>query len=465
MNLPNIQKKKIFCASAFTPSGWVNDCVLNIDDSGRIESITFEDSENADLVLSGVVVPGVPNIHSHAHQKLIAGLAEFRVPEKDNFWGWRELMYKANANLNPDQMYTIACYLYATMLEQGYTSVTEFHYLHHQINGQRYSNCAEFSASILSAASDVGIAITLMPAFYCRGGFRNEPVSDIQKRFVNNSDSYLEILQSCCDMCLGNPNQSVGFAAHSLRAVEPTKISSVLDNVELMLNRFPIHIHIAEQILEVEQCIEVNGVRPITWLFDQCEIDENWCLIHATHANSGELKKIIKSKAVVGLCPTTEANLGDGIFPANSLIQNDGFFGIGSDSQISISPPEELKFLEYTQRLVNKKRMVLATKQFANNGVSLLNDAVIGGNKARGEIKSGIMPGARGDLIELNDKNNSCHSLTPDQVVNNWIFTNPNKMVQGVIVGGRQVVYDHAHPQKQKFSKSYQKMVSETNIF
>ncbi len=452
------------CATALTESGWQRNCVVKFDPTGRIKSVREDDNSTVDLCLEGTVIAGIPNLHSHAHQKVITGRAEQRVAGQDDFWGWRELMYRANASLNPEQLQTIARYLYIDMLQNGYTSVVEFHYLHHRPDGSSYSERSEMSARLLNAASEAGIAITLLPVLYCRGGFKDEPVQDAQHRFFNRPEDYLSLLEDCHSLCVEDPDRSLGFAAHSLRAVSPSDISRTIDNAGNLLEGAPIHLHIAEQLREVNDCVEINGARPVAWLHDQCDVTDRWCLVHATHVDLEEQMLLAKSNAVIGLCPTTEANLGDGIFPAAELMNNNGFLGVGSDSQVCTSPAQELRLLEYGQRLSLRRRTVLVPEGVGSNGLALATAAITGGNRARGERVSGLQPGARGDLIEIDSDHPEFSGRAPDQILDTWIFSGPDNPVQNVVVGGRHVVHDGVHPLMEDASRSYRKMANALDL-
>ena len=459
MNHSASRLTSVRCANALTPSGWQKNCVVQFSDQGRIESVREDETSDVDLYLEGIVIAGIPNLHSHAHQKAITGLTEHRVPGQDDFWGWRELMYRANSRLNPEQLQIIANYLYIDMLLKGYTSVAEFHYLHHQPDGTPYSNRSEMSERLFDAASEAGIAITLLPTLYCRGGFENEPIKDAQNRFYHDPDGYLRLLSECHSLCAKDPDRSIGIAAHSLRAVSPQNLNATITHAKSILKDVPIHIHVAEQIKEVNDCMSVNSARPVSWLFDQCDVTHQWCLIHATHVDREEQALIARSGVTVGLCPATEANLGDGIFPASELIANNGFFGIGSDSQVSTSPAHELQLLEYGQRLSRQKRAVLVTDVTKSNGRSLLDAAVIGGNRAQGEFVCGIQPGSRGDLVELNSDHVEFSNRTLDQILDTWIFSGPFNPVKTVIVGAKQVVQNGLHPNREAATTAYRKMI------
>ena len=452
------------CATALTVSGWKNNCVIEFDPSGRIQSLREDSKSDVDLSLKGTVIAGIPNLHSHAHQKVITGLTEHRIAGQDDFWGWRELMYRANARLDPGQLQTIARYLYIDMLQKGYTSVAEFHYLHHQPDGTPYADLSEMSAQLLEAASEAGIAITLLPVLYCRGGFKDEPVQDSQHRFFNNPERYLALLESCHSLCAQDPDRSLGFAAHSLRAVSPSAMSSTIEAAGPMLEGAPIHIHVAEQMREVNDCIEINGARPVAWLYDQCDVNDRWCLVHATHVDPQEQTLLAQSRAIVGLCPTTEANLGDGIFPAAELMTNNGFLGVGSDSQVCTSPAEELRLLEYSQRFSLQRRTVLVPDEAGSNGRALTTAAIIGGNRARGEPLAGLQPGARGDLVEIGSDHVEFAGRSPDQILDTWIFSGPDNPVQNVVAGGRHVVHDGIHPAMESASRAYREMVNALDL-
>ena len=297
-----------------------------------------------------MAVPGLPNLHSHAFQRAMAGLTERRGSEADSFWTWREAMYRFVERLTPDDLEAIAAFAYMEMLEAGFTSVAEFHYLHHQPDGRPYDNVAEMSERIVAAAETAGIGLTLLPVLYRQSGFLGKPPTPAQRRFVSDRDTYARLMETRV------PDGNIGIAPHSLRAV-------TLDDLQwaaLTWHGLPAHIHVAEQTREVEECLAAHGRRPIDLLLDTVEVDaRRWCLVHATHADAGELARIVKAKAVVGLCPITEANLGDGLFDAQAFLAQGGRFGIGSDSLVRISAADELRTLEYGQRLMHRRRNVL----------------------------------------------------------------------------------------------------------
>ncbi len=454
---------RIRCARALTPEGWCEHCVIQLDASGRITAVVKDDSLPVDLSLTGTVIPGLPNLHSHAHQRAIAGLTEHKLAGYDDFWGWRELMYRANARLGPDELQAVARYLYSQMLQSGYTAVAEFHYLHHDPAGNRYADPAELSARLLEAASEAGIAITLLPVLYCRGGFKGQAVQGVQQRFFCLPEYYLELVQACALHCADDPDRALGFAAHSLRAVAPEVLARTLQDAGDLASGVPVHIHVAEQRKEVAECLALNGRTPIAWLHETCPVDENWCLVHATHADPSELRAIVKSGATVGLCPTTEANLGDGVFPTEQFMIDGGRFGIGSDSQICTAPSEELKLLEYIQRLTLQRRTVLVKDDEGSVGRSLVEFALAGGSRAMGEASCGLVAGARADFLELDDSQADLAALSPDQVLDSWIFAGQETAVHNVIVGGRHVVVDGVHSLLEAAARPFRQVVATLN--
>ncbi|HET7358834.1 MAG TPA: formimidoylglutamate deiminase, partial [Rhodanobacteraceae bacterium] len=321
------------------------------------------------------VLPGMPNLHSHAFQRAMAGLAERRGQGDDSFWSWRETMYAFAAALGPDDLQAIAAQLYVEMLKAGYTQVCEFHYLHHQPDGTPYADPAAMSLALVEAAREAGIGLTLLPVLYMRGGFDGRPLSPRQRRFGHDVDGFMALFERL--RALHEPMLRVGIALHSLRAVPEAAMREVLDAVAG--TGCPIHIHVAEQIGEVQDCLAVHNARPVEWLLDHAPVDARWCLVHATHLTDDELRRAAASGAVAGLCPTTEANLGDGLFPLAAWLDAGGTLGIGSDSHISVSPVEELRWLEYGQRLASRHRNVAARGAGKSVGETLWTAALAGG--------------------------------------------------------------------------------------
>ncbi len=411
---------------------------LGIDEHGDITAVTPGPAlPNAER-RRGVALPGLPNLHSHAHQRAMAGLGE-RARGADSFWHWRELMYRCLAQLGPDELQALAAQCYLEMLEAGYTAVAEFHYLHHDLDGRRYADRAELSRRLLAAADEVGIGISLLPVLYDAGGFGPQPIGAGQRRFFNSGDDYLRLLESLAPDCDGQPQRALGICAHSLRAASPQALALALEN----RGQRVVHIHIAEQTAEVEQCIAWCGQRPVAHLLDHYPVDARWCLIHATHIDAEELAGMAARDAIAGLCPTTEANLGDGIFPAADWLASAGRFGVGSDSQISISPVEELRWLEYAQRLTGRRRAVLADGEPL--GQRLYAGALAGGAAACGRDIGRLAAGARADLLVLDPRHPRLAAGSAESLLDCWLFAADASAISEVIVAGETRVSGGRH--------------------
>jgi formiminoglutamate deiminase len=348
-------------------------------------------------------VPGLPNVHSHAFQRGMAGLAEARGPGSDDFWSWRELMYRFVDRLSPDDLEAIAAQAYAEMLESGFTRVGEFHYLHHAPDGHAYADPAEMAARIAAAAEDTGIGLTLLPVFYAHGGFGGAPAGEAQRRFLNTPDSFAKLVESARSL-----TDVVGIAPHSLRAVTPDELRAILPLGG------PVHIHIAEQVKEVADCLAWSGKRPVEWLISEMPVGEDWTLVHATHIDWGELDAMTVRGCVAGLCPITEANLGDGIFPASNYMDHFGRIGIGSDSNVRIDLAEELRLLEYSQRLNTRSRNVLAHPDRESTGARIFNAALEGGRQSLGATDD--------SWVSLNPNDPAFANRTGDAILDSWIF-------------------------------------------
>jgi formimidoylglutamate deiminase len=378
------------------------------------------------------LVPGLPNLHSHAFQRAMAGLTERRGSEADSFWTWRERMYRFVERLGPDDLEAIAAQAYMEMLEAGFTWVAEFHYLHHQPDGRPYDNIAEMSERIVAAAADVGIGLTLLPVFYRQGGFLGKPANPAQRRFLNDRDSYARLMQTPV------PGGRIGIAPHSLRAL-------TLDDLRWANETWrgqPAHIHVSEQTREVDDCLAAHGRRPIDLLMDTVEIDDRWCLVHATHADAGERHRIARARAVVGLCPITEANLGDGLFDVPDFLAQRGHFGVGSDSNVRISAADELRTLEYGQRLIHRRRNVLGDST-RSTGRALLEAALEGGRQAVGA--------ASDDAVVRLDAS----SHQGDAIVDHWLFAADNAAIVSVERGGVRLVDHGRHRDRDRIAARY----------
>ncbi|HKX08656.1 MAG TPA: formimidoylglutamate deiminase, partial [Stellaceae bacterium] len=374
----------LFAKSALLPTGWAENVRLSVDANGSLTAVepgaTPGDAER----LAGPVLPGMPNLHSHAFQRAMAGLTERASPTGDDFWSWREAMYRFLAVLEPEDVRAIAAQLYLDMLKAGYTGVAEFHYLHHGRDGRPYTDRAAMSEAVIAAAKETGIAITLLPALFLSSGFGGAAPTESQRRFVNGVDDMMALIETTRRRHAGNPEVRVGLAHHSLRAVSPDALAAATAALRALDPEAPVHIHVAEQTREVEQCLAWSGARPVQWLLDYAPVDRSWCLVHATHMDEAETRRLAATGAVAGLCPTTEANLGDGFFPLLPYMEARGRWGVGSDSHVSLSPIEELRWLEYGQRLRERRRALAPLGQPESTGLVLWQSAVAGGAQALG---------------------------------------------------------------------------------
>ncbi len=429
--------------TALLPDGWASNVQVSIDDQGNIAAIDVDAAGNAPFV-EGALIPGMANLHSHAHQRAMAGLAERSGAGDDSFWTWRTTMYRFLDAMQPQQLHAVASQLYIEMLKAGYTRVAEFQYLHHQADGSPYENIAEMSLQTLHAARDVGLGLTNLPVHYEFSGFGNLPVAAQQRRFHNDSHSILSIVEELDKAGRGDHNVVTGIAAHSLRAIGKESFTEVLAALAANTTR-PIHIHIAEQPQEVESCINLCGARPVEYLYQHFDVDKNWCLVHATHMSETETLQMAASGAVAGLCLTTEANLGDGFFNATQYLNAGGQWGIGSDSQISISPTEELRWLEYGQRLVHGSRNQLSGGPNRSTGRNLFDAAAAGGAQACGHNSGAIEVGKRADFVVLDTSSPLLWERREDELLDSWIFSGNENSVRDVYVGGRLVIESGCH--------------------
>ncbi len=399
----------------WTPQGWRSDHRMQGDVDGQWR------------------VPGIANLHSHAFQRAMAGMAERQTDASDSFWTWRETMYRFAARFDPDTLHAVAAQLYVEMLEAGYTSVCEFHYLHHAPDGNAYADPAAMSHALVAAARDTGIRMTLLPVLYMSGGFDGRPLGERQRRFGHTIDGFLALLELLRrqegDML------RIGCALHSLRAVPADAMQAV---IAAFPAQSPLHIHIAEQLGEVQDCLALRGARPVEWLLANADVDSRWTLVHATHLTDAEVAGIAGSGATVAICPTTEANLGDGLFPLRAYLDARGAWGIGSDSQISVSPVEELRWLEYGQRLSTHHRNIAVRADSASVGETLLQGVIASGANATGFV-------ATDDWITLDTDAPQFAGMTWADAIDRWIFSGNRNLVRDVHVGGRQLVADGRH--------------------
>lgn len=437
--------------TALLSGGWVKNIRLEIVD-GRIASLeTGVEAQIGDERVR-VIVPVMPNLHSHAFQRAMAGMVETRGPTQDSFWSWRTLMYRFALTMKPEQMEAVAAQLYMEMLEAGFGRVGEFHYLHHDRDGRHYANIAELAERIASAASETGIALTLLPVLYAHSGFGGLEPLEGQRRFINSTDDFARLFEGCQRAASALPNSIVGLAPHSLRAVTPEQLAIAAQ----LAPDAPLHIHIAEQVKEVEDCIAWSGKRPVQWLLDHAQVTDRWCLIHATHMTSEETADVARAGAVAGLCPITEANLGDGTFSAPEFLAAGGVFGIGSDSNVLIGVGDELRQLEYSQRLAQRARNVIAPAN-GSTGRTLFDAALSGGAQALG-AGSDIKQGHPADFVSLNVENGPY--LEGDHLLDGWIFGNLVKPDQ-VWINGRSVVRDGRHVLRETISRRFRQTMTE----
>ncbi|HXV25382.1 MAG TPA: formimidoylglutamate deiminase [Alphaproteobacteria bacterium] len=446
---------RLFAEHAFLPEGWAERVLIEIGADGLIGNLAA-DSEPGDAErTSGPVIPAMPNLHSHAFQRAMAGRAERSGWGEDSFWSWRQVMYGFVGKLDPDALEAITAQLYVEMLKAGYGSVAEFHYLHHDPEGRPYADPAEMSWRILAAARAAGIALTHLPVLYATGGFGGVPAGSGQRRFLNDADGFFQIVERVADAARGAPDVRVGIAPHSLRAVPPELLSEVMVRLDKLLPGAPVHTHIAEQVKEVEECVAWSGKRPVEWLLDHAVVDERWCLVHATHMTEAETKALARSGAVAGLCPTTEANLGDGFFPAVAYLGAGGRFGIGSDSHISVSPLEELRWLEYGQRLLHRRRNLLHAPEDGSVGAHLWRRSAEGGAQALGFETGRIADGCRADFVVLDADAPTLAGMSGDELIDGAVFAGNMNPVRDVMVGGRWVVREGRHVREAEIEARY----------
>ncbi|MER9022088.1 formimidoylglutamate deiminase [Mesorhizobium sp. M0815] len=443
----------IFAEQAVLPDGWRSDVRIVISD-GKIATAEANTSPLPGDERHSVLLSGMPNLHSHAFQRGMAGLAELRGPSADSFWSWREVMYRFALSMTPDQVEAVAAQLYVEMLEAGFSRVGEFHYLHHDRDGRPYANIAEMAERIVAAASETGIGLTLLPVFYAHSSFNGAAPNEGQRRFINDVNQFSRLVEKSRESLRALTQAVVGVAPHSLRAVTPEE----LENITAMAPEGPIHIHIAEQMKEVEDCLAWSGARPVEWLLANAKVDHRWCLIHATHMTDTETTDMAKSGAVAGLCPITEANLGDGTFAAPLFMQHGGRFGIGSDSNVLIGLPNELRQLEYSQRLAHRARNVLAVAG-GSTGRALFDAALEGGSSALGAGASRITAGASADLVSLDGKHPSLAGKAGDAILDAWIFANGTK-IDCVWVHGRKLVSDGRHARRDAIAERFRKVMT-----
>ncbi|MEO8655400.1 MAG: formimidoylglutamate deiminase [Ramlibacter sp.] len=438
----------LFARHALLPTGWARDVLLQWDTAGSLCAVAPGSQRPPGVPEApGPVLPGMPNLHSHAFQRAFAGLTEYRGQAQDSFWSWRTLMYRFAAAITPEQLEAIATGLYVEMLEAGYTSVCEFHYLHNDVDGRPYADDTELSLRLMRAAARAGIGFTLLPVLYQTSGFGGTPPREDQRRFIRSTDSMLRLLERLRPQCQAQ-GARLGLAPHSLRAVPPKSLAESVAGLSALDPTAPIHIHVAEQTAEVDACVAWSGQRPVDWLLDHAPVNERWCLVHATHMVPAESERAARSGAVAGLCPTTEANLGDGIFDASTWRAAGGRWGLGSDSHATVNAAEELLLLEYSQRLVSCQRNVLADEQHSFVATAMTLEAVAGGAQASGRQVAGLAAGQQADLVVLDANHPLLQGLpSADAMLSAHVFASHRQSaIAAVWVAGRPVVVAGRHP-------------------
>lgn len=443
--------KSYFFDHAFLPSGWTADIRVDVA-NGTITSVTPNSTRDGAQHVPGLAIPGLPNLHCHAFQRGMAGLAETRGPGADSFWSWRNVMYRFALSMTPDHVEAVAGQLYMEMLEAGFSRVGEFHYLHHDKDGRPYANIAELAERIGAASATAGIGLTLLPVFYAHSGFGGAEPIDGQRRFINSLDSFAALMDGCRSVTSQLSGAELGLAPHSLRAATPDELTTVV----AMAGKGPVHIHVAEQVKEVEDCIAWSGARPVEWLLDNADVDGRWCLIHATHMTDDETRRMARRGAIAGLCPITEANLGDGTFPAPVFLEEGGRYGVGSDSNVLISLPDELRQLEYSQRLALRARNVIAASG-GSTARSLFDHAITGGGAAL-KAPGGLAVGHNADIVALDTS--AVPYLAGDQLLDHWMFAG-GVSVDTVWAVGKKTVEGGRHRSRDAINRRFVKAMGE----
>jgi formimidoylglutamate deiminase len=441
---------KIFAKRAYLNNGWATDVRLIIH-AGEIAEIKTSTQPKPGDVTVDTLLPGLSNLHSHSFQRAMAGMTEFRAKGRESFWTWRELMYRFLDHLTPEQVGAIASMAFMEMQNAGYAAVGEFHYIHHAPGGQAYDNRAELSMQVMRAAGETGIGLTHLPVLYTYGDVGQKPIAGGQLRFGNSVDQFAELVAQCKTSAKTlNSDTYVGIAPHSLRATSPEDLARIVAQTP----EGPIHIHIAEQTHEVERVQEVFGARPVEWLMNNAAVDRRWCLIHATHMTDAETNSVAQSGAVVGLCPITEANLGDGIFNGGQFLRAGGAFGIGTDSNVNIALCEELRMLEYSQRLEHRERNVMVLNE-GSTGETLYAGAAKGGAQALNRNSGEIAVGKLADLVAIDSNAPTLCALSDSQILDGYLFAANDNVVTDVWSAGRHNVQDGRHVAHDRIVANY----------
>lgn len=447
-------RQSLIFDDALLPSGWAKNVRVDID-GGMIAAVAPDGSADGAERVAGIALPGLPNLHCHAFQRGMAGLAERRGPAHDSFWTWREVMYRFLDRLTPDDVEAIATFAYMEMLERGFTAVGEFHYLHHDSDGAPYADIGEMAARHAAASQATGIGLTLLPVFYAYGGFGGVAPVPGQRRFLNTPDRFAKLWARSEEIVAKLPRANIGMAPHSLRAVTPETLREVL-----AIAKGPIHIHAAEQMKEVEDCVAWSGLRPVEWLLENMPVDEHWCIIHATHMTADETVHLARTGAVAGLCPLTESSLGDGIFNGPQWIEAGGRYGVGTDSNIDIDAPGELRQLEYSQRLNLRGRNLMTTTEGESSARRLYADALTGGAQALQRPMGALAPGMSADFVVLDADHPDLAGRGGDLLLDTYIYVAGRGAVRDVYAGGVRVVSQGRHSKRDDIAARYRAAMS-----
>lgn len=446
----------MFAHHALLPNGWASNVRLHWDEAGALTQIETDAQCRAGERVESYVMPGMTNLHSHAFQRAMAGMTEIAGEGPDSFWTWRDLMYRFALAITPEQIQTIAAQLYSECLRYGYTSVCEFHYLHRAPDGSFYANRAEMAERVIAAAQDVGMGISMLPVLYSFADFNDQPLRHDQRRFSTNLDEILGLISDLEKH--RSAKVEVGVAPHSLRAANVKQIQEL---VKALPKQRPIHIHIAEQMREVEASLAATGQRPVELLLNTQEVDQRWCLVHATHLTSQEVQGIAKRGAVAGICTTTEGNLGDGFFELPEFIEAGGVFGIGSDSHVSQSAVEEVRWLEYGQRLRSQKRNVASVKGQRHVADFLWNACLHGGAQAAARAVGRLQLSYRADFLVLDDAHPNLQDLPAELLLSSFIFSGNDNLIRDVYVSGQVVVQHGRHVQQERITNNFKQCMRE----
>ena len=446
----------IFSRRVRLGDSWASNVRMRVS-RGKIAAVTGGVVPLPGDVVVDTLLPALANLHSHSFQRAMAGMTEYRAQDRESFWTWRELMYRFLDHLRPDHIAAIAALTFMEMQKAGYASVGEFHYVHHQPGGHAYDNRAELSLQIIQAAALTGIGLTHLPVLYTYGGLQSQSLAGGQLRFGNSVEAFSDIVALSQKAIGALPADSrIGIAPHSLRATSQSDLREALD----LHAGMPVHIHIAEQAKEVEEVSALLGARPVEWLLAHHEVTEKWCLIHATHMTEAETVALAESGAVAGLCPITEANLGDGIFNGGRYLAHGGTFGIWSDSNVNISLTEELRTLEYSQRLRDQQRNVMVSAS-GSVGESLYFGAAKGGAQALNREAGRIEVGALADLVAIDTTDLAICALSEQQLVDGLVFAAKDTVVTDLWSAGRHQVRDRRHVAEDKIIAEYRKAVTD----